>query len=164
MSSRISQRMRSRRNQCSSANGLLDHPAVGAQARAVVCSAAGDHRGDARLADLPAVLVMVMAAVSVDRIRVLPGPAAAVADWRDRLDQRHQLGDVVAVAAGQRHRQRDPVRLGDHVVLRARTSLEPSPGVGSMVSGPRPRGVTPLGELVTVDSGCPSPQRRRLYH
>ena len=33
--------------------------------------------------------------------------------------QGHELGDVVAVAAGQRDRQRDPVRFGDQVVLGA---------------------------------------------
>ena len=75
---------------------------------------------DVLLPDLLAVLVMVIAPVSVDRLRPPPGPAAAPAHRRDGRDQRHQLGHVVAVAAGQRHRQRDPVRLGDHMVLGAR--------------------------------------------
>jgi hypothetical protein len=39
---------------------------------------------------------MVIAAAGVDRIWPLPGPATAPADRRDRLDQGHQLGDVVA--------------------------------------------------------------------
>ena len=69
--------------------------------------------------DLPAVFVVVIAAVGVDLIRALAGPAAAAAHRRDGLDQGHELGDVVAVAAGQRHRQRDAVRFGDQVVLRA---------------------------------------------
>ena len=98
-------------------DGLLDHPPVGAQARAVLGPAAGDQRGDALVPDLPAVLVVVIAAVGVGRVR--PPPRAA-ADRRDRLDQRHELGDVVAVPAGQGDRQRDAVRLGDQVVLRAR--------------------------------------------
>jgi hypothetical protein len=37
----------------------------------------------------------------------LPGPSPATADGRDGLDQRHELGDVVAVAAGHGDRQRD---------------------------------------------------------
>src|SRR6185369_16062987 len=82
-------------------------------------AAAGDYGLDPGRPDLPAVLVMVIAPVSVDRVRALPGPAAAAPHRRDRLDKRHQLGDVVAVAAGQRHGQRDPVPFGDHVVLRA---------------------------------------------
>jgi len=82
-------------------DGLLDHPAVHAQARPVFSAAAGDHRGDALGPDLAAVLVMVIAPVGVDRIRALARAAAAAADRRDRRDQRHQLGDVVALAAGQ---------------------------------------------------------------
>ena len=62
---------------------------------------------------------MVIAAVGVDLVRALTGPAAAAADRRDGLDQRDELGDVVAVAAGQRDRQRDAVRFGDQVVLGA---------------------------------------------
>jgi hypothetical protein len=44
---------------------------------------------------------------------------AVTAYWRDVLDQRHELGDVVAVAAGQRRLQRDAVRFGDQVMFRA---------------------------------------------
>src|SRR2546429_220151 len=107
---------------------LLDHPAVGAQAGAVLRAAAGDHRGDALAADLPAVLVVIVAAVGVEGIRALPGPSAAAADWRDGLEQGHELGDVVAVAAGQGDRQRDAVRFADHVGLRARPgTVNPAP-------------------------------------
>jgi hypothetical protein len=42
-----------------------------------------------------------IAAVGVDRVRALARASAAAADWRDGADQRHELGDVVAVAAGQ---------------------------------------------------------------
>jgi hypothetical protein len=82
-------------------------------------AAPGDNRRDPGLADLLAVLVVVLAAVGVDRIRALAGPAAPAAHRRDGLDEGHELGDVVAVAAGQRDRQRDAVRFGDQVVLRA---------------------------------------------
>jgi hypothetical protein len=63
---------------------------------------------------------VVIAAVGADLIRALAGPPAAAAHRRDGLDEGHELGDVVAVPAGQRHRQRDAVRFGDQVVLRAR--------------------------------------------
>jgi hypothetical protein len=36
------------------------------------------------------------------------------------LNEGYELGDVVAVPAGQRRRKRDAVRLGDQVVLGAR--------------------------------------------
>jgi hypothetical protein len=101
-------------------DGLLHHPAVHAQARAVPGAAPGDHRGNALVPDMTAVFVMVIGPVRVDPIGPLPRATAPAADRRDCLDQRHQLGDVVAVAAGQRDRQRDAVRFGDQVVLRAR--------------------------------------------
>ena len=62
---------------------------------------------------------MVIAAVGVDPIRALAGPATAATHRRDRLDQGHELGDVVAVPAGQRDRKRDSVRFSDQVVLGA---------------------------------------------
>jgi hypothetical protein len=68
-------------------------------------AAASDDWPDAGLADLLAVLVVVVAAVGVERARTPPGTAAATADGRYGLGQRHECGDVVAVAAGQRHLQ-----------------------------------------------------------
>jgi len=82
-------------------------------------AAPGDDGSDPGRPDLLAVFVVVIAPVGVDLIRAPPWPAAAAAHRRDGLDQGHELGDVVAVAAGQRHRQRDPVRFSDQVVLRA---------------------------------------------
>jgi hypothetical protein len=61
MSSRISQRIRSRRNQLQQRDSLLDDPAVRAQAGAMFGAAAGDHRGGALVPDLPTVLVVVIA-------------------------------------------------------------------------------------------------------
>jgi hypothetical protein len=53
------------------------------------------------------------------RVRPSSRAPAATAYWRDALDHRHELGDVVAVAAGQRCLQRDAVRFGDQVMFRA---------------------------------------------
>ena len=41
----------------------------------------------------------------VDRLRAFAWSATPAVDRGDRRDQRHQLGDVVTLAAGQRHRQ-----------------------------------------------------------
>jgi hypothetical protein len=77
------------------------HPPVDAKARAVFGAASGDLRADAQLTDPAAVGVVVVAAVGVHRLRAPSRPAALAADRRDGLDQRDQLGDVVAVAAGE---------------------------------------------------------------
>src|SRR5215471_940651 len=76
-------------------DGLLHHPAVGAQPRTVFGAAAGDHRGDAFLADPLAVFVVVIAAVGVEAVWALAWAAAPAPHRRDRLDQGHELGDVV---------------------------------------------------------------------
>jgi hypothetical protein len=82
--------------------------------------AAGDLGPDAAPAQLGAVGVMVIAAVGDQRPRA-PGRAADLAgDARHGVHQREQLGDVVAVAAGQADRERDPARVDEEVVLGAR--------------------------------------------
>jgi hypothetical protein len=75
----------------------LDHPAVPAQAGAVGDPAAGDPWGDAPGAQPAAVDVVVVAAVGAQLPRLASGPAAQAADRRDGIQQRDQLGDVVAL-------------------------------------------------------------------
>ena len=67
-------------------------------------------------------LVVVVAAVSEDRVGFLTGPAMLSGD-RSRVEifqQRHQLGNVVSVAAGQLDGQRDARRIDEQMVLGAR--------------------------------------------
>ena len=68
-------------------DGLLDDPAMHAQARAMSRVTAGDHGSDPGLADLLAVLVVVIAAVGIDLIRALARPSAATPRGRDGLDK-----------------------------------------------------------------------------
>jgi hypothetical protein len=99
----------------------LDDPAVPAVAGAVGDAAAGDPRSDPALLELAAVDVMVVAAIGEQLPRSAAGAAAPAADRRDGIDQREELSDVVAVAAGQADRERDPTCVADQVVLGART-------------------------------------------
>lgn len=78
-------------------------PAVGAQSGAVPGAAACDRGHDAASADLVEVEVVVVAAVGVQRVGLAAGTAGPAADPWDRVEQQ-QLGDVVAVAAGQEDR------------------------------------------------------------
>ncbi len=97
----------------------LDDPALAAQARAVLDTALGDDRLDAPGPEQPAVLVVVIAAVGEHEIGLLtrapdlPRDRPAV----QHVQQWQQLGDVVAVATGQRHGQRDPGRVDQKMVL-----------------------------------------------
>ena len=98
--------------------GAFDDPAVAAEAGAVFGLASRDHGFDAAGSQQPAVFVVVVAAVADHAV----GPAAWSADEPcDRghpVEQRDQLGDVVAVATGQCVGEGDPGRVDEEVVLR----------------------------------------------
>jgi hypothetical protein len=51
---------------------------------------------------------VVIAAVGDQLVGAQPWPADLAPDRSDAVDERQQLGDVVAVAAGQADRQWDP--------------------------------------------------------
>ena len=111
---------------------LLDDPAVLAQSGAVRDASAGDDRRDADRLDLLAVLVVVIGTVGEHCLRPAPRPTPPAAYRRNGIDQRHELGDVVAVAAGQDGGQRDAVSFGDQMVFRARSGTvdRTRPGFG----------------------------------
>ena len=99
--------------------GAFDDPAVSAEAGAVLGLAASDQRLDATLPEQAAVLVVVVAAVG----NQCPGSASCPSDpathGRHSVEQLEQLGDVVAVAAGERPGERDPGRVYEQVMLGA---------------------------------------------
>jgi hypothetical protein len=99
--------------------GALDDPAVLAECRAVLGLAAGDHGFDAALPDQPPVLVVVVAAVGEQCSGSSSGASDPAADGRHPVEQFEQLGDVVAVAAGECPGERDPTAVYEEVVLAA---------------------------------------------
>jgi hypothetical protein len=62
---------------------------------------------------------MVVDPVSEQRIRFAPGTADPAADRWDGVEQRQQLRDVVAVAAGQQDGEWGSMPVGDQVVFGA---------------------------------------------
>ena len=99
--------------------GAPDHPAGASEPGAVVGLAAGDLGFDPAGVELAPVLVVVVAAVGGEPLGSPTWTADLAADGRDALDERHQLRDVVAVAAGDRPGERDPGRVYEQVVLGA---------------------------------------------
>jgi hypothetical protein len=91
--------------------GALDNPAVAAKTGTVLGLAAGDLRGDPAAVQLATLRPMVVGTVGHDALRSAARPADLAAHRRDSLDQRDQLGDVVAVAARERPGERDPGRV-----------------------------------------------------
>jgi hypothetical protein len=74
----------------------------------VLLPTAGDHGLDAAGPELAAVLVEVIASVREQLIGTMPRPAYPAGDRSNAIDQGEELGDVVAIAAGQGDRQRQP--------------------------------------------------------
>jgi hypothetical protein len=103
--------------------GSFDDPAVEAEAGAVVGLATGDDRLDASLPDEAAVLVVVVAAVGDQRSRSAARPA-------DPAEQLEQLGDVVAVASGERPGERDAAAVYEEMVLAAQAAAVDRAGAG----------------------------------
>lgn len=99
----------------------LDDPALFAEAGAVLDAAAGDDRLDASCPEEAAVLVEVVAAVGQQPVGLLSWPPGFALDRAgvQLIQQRDELGDVVAVAAGQRDGERDAGRVDEQVVLGA---------------------------------------------
>ena len=62
---------------------------------------------------------MVVAAVGDDSLGSLARPADFATHRRDAFEQRHELGDVVAVAARDSPGERDPARVYEKVMLGA---------------------------------------------
>ena len=102
--------------------GALDHPAFAPEPRAVLGLAARDHRLDATRPELAAMALGVIAAVGNESLRTPPRPADTAAHCRDGVDEREQLGDVVAVAASEPPGQWQPGAVGQEMVLGARTA------------------------------------------
>ena len=99
--------------------GALDDPADASEPGAMVGLAAGDLGADAQASELAPVLVVVVAAISGHAIGTSAWPADHPAHRRHALDERDQLGDVVAVATGDRPGQRESRRVYEKVMLGA---------------------------------------------
>ena len=95
----------------------FDDPTEFAEAAAVFGAAPGDDRSDAALAKSAAMRVGIVATVGVDDLGLAKRSAASAANRRDRVDQRQQLRDIVAVRAAQDRADRYAVRVYEDVVF-----------------------------------------------
>lgn len=95
----------------------LHDPTLGAQPRSVVLTAPGDQGFDAAGPELATVLVVVIAPVGEQPVGTPARAADLAGDRDDAVDQGQELGDVVAITAGQGDRQRQPAGVCQQVVL-----------------------------------------------
>jgi len=111
------------------ADRALDYPAGHTESAAVRLATTCDLSRDALCVQHTTVLVVVVAAITLNERWLGKWTAALAANRRDRLDERDQLRNVVAVGTGQNHRERDALRFGDEVVFGAGASA--IGGIGS---------------------------------
>lgn len=100
----------------------LDDPALTPEPGAVRDAALGDDRLDAARPQQPAMLGEVVATIGEHRVGLLARAADLAGDRSsgEIVEQRDELGDVVAIAAGQRDRERDAGGVDKQVVFGAR--------------------------------------------
>jgi hypothetical protein len=81
----------------------FDHPPVCAQPATMSDAPTGNPWGDPTGAQQAPVRVVAVAPIGEHFPGLTTGAATETADWRDRLYQRQELGDVITVAAGEAH-------------------------------------------------------------
>ena len=81
------------------------------------CHAPGDLGLDVALAQQPAVFVVVVATIRGHALGSPARPTHPAGDGWNAVDQRDQLGDVVAIAAGERPGEREPGRVYEEMML-----------------------------------------------
>ena len=97
----------------------LDDPARPAEAAAVPAAIAiGNDGRNAASPQLTAMPFRIVPAVALQSTRAAPRRARPAADGRDPVDEIEQLRNVVAIGGRQRRDERNPVRVGENMMLR----------------------------------------------
>ena len=98
---------------------LLGHITHLAQPAAVFATASSQMGLNVTATQLGAMRVAVISTIGVKRIRSTTRSTDATTHRRHRLQQRQQLGDIVAIGGGERGGQRRAAGVGQQVMLRA---------------------------------------------
>jgi hypothetical protein len=99
--------------------GALNDPPVASEPGAVFGVAPRDLRCDPALSQLAATTVVVVAAIGAETVGPTAWPADLAAHRRDTVDERDQLGAVMAVATREPPGERDPSGIDEEMVLGA---------------------------------------------
>ena len=102
-------------------DGPFDDPARLAQPAAVFDPAVGDDWLDVSLPQLRLVRPRVVRPVRLGARRSVARPSTPTLEGRDGVDKRKELGDVMIIRSSERDHQWDALRVGEDVVLAART-------------------------------------------
>jgi len=98
--------------------GALDDPPRAPETTAMVGAALGELGANAPAVERVAMRLRVVAAVALDQPWLAHWPAGTAPQGREGVDQREQFSDVVAIGGRQRRDERNPVRVGENMMLR----------------------------------------------
>ena len=99
----------------------FNDPAEFTQTAAMFSATLRDHRLDAAITQALTVRLGVIAAIGVDDFWLAKRSTARAANRRNRINQRQQLSDVVAVCPRQGHADRHPVGIYEDVMFGTRS-------------------------------------------
>ncbi len=133
--------------------GTLDDPSGAAQAAAVGRTAFGEGRADSAGVEHAAMRLRIVRAVALDQAGFAARAPGAAPQGRDGVNERQQLGDVVAVRGGQDRGEGDAARLGQNVMFRP--FLAAIGRVRSSFFPPRNARTEALSTMARARSSCP---------
>lgn len=99
-------------------DGAFYYPAIYAQSASVFSPSFGQQGDNSSAAKLSAMRLGVISPIAKKAIGMLKRSANLACDWRDAVNQRQKLCDVVAVCTGQYHRKRDAISVRYQMVFR----------------------------------------------
>ena len=139
--------------------GSFYDPSVHAESAAMIGSTARQYGLHAQLYERIAMRIGMIGSISLNTIGAPTGPSALTGDGRNRTNQRQKLGYVVPVRAGKNGGERNTIRIGDDMVLRA-----VFPAIRGVRAGLRPPKTARTEALSTTarDQSILSASRSRL--
>jgi len=96
----------------------LYYPAINTQSASVFSPAFGQQGDNSSIAKLLPMRLRVISSIAKQAIRTPNRSANLACDWRDTVNQRQKLRDVVTVCTGQYHRKRDTISICYQMVFR----------------------------------------------
>lgn len=142
----------------------FDNPSEFSKPASVLGSTLRDHRLDATIAKFSAMRFGVVAAIGIEDLGLLKGATTHAANRWNRVDERQQLGDVVAVRAAQDRHDGNAVGIDKDVMLgawsrairgvRARFSPAPTARTDDESTATREKSISPASRSLASSSSC----------
>jgi hypothetical protein len=99
-------------------NSAFYYPAIYTKSASVISPSFSQQGDNSSTAKLSAMRLRVIAPIAKKAVGMLNRPSNLACDWRDTVNQRQKLCNIVPVCAGQYHRKRNTIGVGYQMVFR----------------------------------------------